>query len=179
MSSGSHTGCPARAAASSRFGVTSLAKGNSRLFRAASALGFSNGVPLLEIITGSITSCSPRRLAKRLATASMIGCENNIPVFTALTGRLANTASNCASTTLALADWIAVTSLGVCAVTHVTTLAPCTPSELKTRKSACTPAPPPQSDPATVKAAWRFCLNLPVSLDIKGKKYITCLTCGQ
>ena len=101
ISSGSRTRRLAKAAASSRFGVTSLAKGNRRLAKMVAALGLSSGVPLLESITGSTTSDRRWRLAKRSATASMIAREYSMPVFTARIGRLPKTESSCAATTLA------------------------------------------------------------------------------
>lgn len=80
----------------------------------------------------------------------------SIPVFTARTGRSVRTVSTCSLTNSGSKDTDATTEVVFCAVTAVTALVPKTPSAANVLRSACRPAPPPESDPAMVRAIRGF-----------------------
>ena len=82
----------------------------------------------------------------------MISTEASIPVLTAPTGRSVATASICAATMSGGTSCTAVTSRVFWAVSAVITLMPKTPFASKALRSAWMPAPPPESEPAIVRA---------------------------
>ena len=88
--------------------------------------------------------------------AQIMSVENSIPVFTAFGVSSEKTASICLRTISARTGWMPVTPRGFCAVMQVMALVPWTPSTPKVFKSAWMPAPPPLSEPATVKAMGIF-----------------------
>ncbi len=73
-----------------------------------------------------------------------------MPVFTASTPMSSSTARICARTASTGRFQTPCTPTLFCAVTAVTALIPCTPRASIVLRSACTPAPPPESEPATV-----------------------------
>ncbi len=75
-----------------------------------------------------------------------------MPVFAACTGMSDRTASSWARTSLAGSGKIESTPTVFCAVTHVITLHPWTPTAANDFRSAWIPAPPPESLPAIVRA---------------------------
>src|SRR6185312_15475768 len=87
-----------RSAASSRFGVTSVAKDNKAVLNNVTADDFNKRVPLVESMTGSTTNGMADEDLKNPATARMISAEYSIPVFTAPGGNSAKTASICSRT---------------------------------------------------------------------------------
>src|SRR3989442_6601281 len=152
MSASVATGMPASTLASWRFGVTTVASGSISLTSAARASGSSSGSPDLAIITGSSTIwCCPYAL-RRLATSAMIGAVESMPIFTASAPKSEST------------EWICVpmnsggrlktpwTPTEFWAVTAVITLIPKTRNAEKVLRSAWMPAPPPESEPAMVRA---------------------------
>ena len=89
---------PVRMAASSRFGVTKVARGSNAASIILIAAGLSSLVPLVATMTGSTTSGSSGRRFKNSTTTRMMAVEYSIPVFTAAGGSSANTASICRRT---------------------------------------------------------------------------------
>ena len=75
-----------------------------------------------------------------------------MPVFTAATAMSVATASICATTMRGSSATQSRTATEFCAVTAVMAEAPCSPWAAKVSRSAWIPAPPPESDPATVRA---------------------------
>src|SRR6266540_2679525 len=82
----------------------------------------------------------------------MISAEESIPVFAASTPRSSATARIWAATTPDGTSHTSVTPSVFCTVTDVRALIPHTPSTAKVLRSAWTPAPPPESEPAMVRA---------------------------
>ena len=113
---------------------------------------FGPGTPLLETITGSTIKGGRFFSLKNFATHSITPALKSMPVLEAEGFLPANTASSCLSTMADFTGSMPRIFLGVCAVTAVTTLAPCTPNVAKVLRSACRPAPQLESDPAIVSA---------------------------
>ena len=80
----------------------------------------------------------------------MIGVVASIPVLTASSPMSVATASICAATVSGGSVCTPVTPREFCTVTAVTATQPCTPHAARVRRSAATPAPPPESVPAIV-----------------------------
>ena len=76
----------------------------------------------------------------------------SIPLFTAAGRRSVATASICARTSRGAMGVDRTTASVFCAVMAVIAVVPNTPRRANTRRSAWTPAPPPESDPAIVSA---------------------------
>ena len=141
---------PASACASSRFGVTTVASGKSRVDERIDRVGSSSArARRVATITGSTTSgtgCS----ARKPATASITAREKSIPVFAASTPMSEKTASSCATTNSGGTSWTAVTPTVFCAVSATIADIPWAPAAAKAFRSAWMPAPPPLSEPAIV-----------------------------
>src|SRR6266545_4840825 len=75
-----------------------------------------------------------------------------MPVFAARTSKSSTTARSCFRTSPTGSGKIESTERVFCAVTHVITDVPCTPTEANDLRSAWIPAPPPESLPAIVRA---------------------------
>ena len=76
----------------------------------------------------------------------------SIPTLTASTPMSSITARTWAVTMSAGSGWITETPTVFCAVIAVIAVIPCTPQRAKAFRSACTPAPPPESEPAMLSA---------------------------
>ena len=141
-----------RTPASGRFGVTTAAMGSSVSRRMATASGSSRRAPPLATITGSTTSGIPGARSRiALATASMTGRLCSMPVFMASTPRSPTTTSICClikSGSIPTTPWTPSVFWAVSAVTAVIAKPP---SAVTVLMSACIPAPPPESDPATIR----------------------------
>ncbi len=75
-----------------------------------------------------------------------------MPVLAASTPMSVTTASICAATISGGISCTPVTPRLFCTVTAVTAQQPCTPHVANVRRSASSPAPPPESEPAIVSA---------------------------
>ena len=84
------------------------------------------------------------------AIARMISVVASIPVLTASSPMSVATASIWAATVSGGTVCTPVTPTVFCTVTAVTATQPCTPHAANARRSAATPAPPPESVPAIV-----------------------------
>ena len=84
---------PVSASASFRFGVTTVASGNSRPTSTSTASSSSSFAPELATMTGSTTSAT-RCSSRKAATVSISVRENSIPVFAASTPMSLQTASS-------------------------------------------------------------------------------------
>src|SRR5690349_3234580 len=109
----------------------------------------------MEAATGSTTNgVGPSRpmpvRSQAAATAWMIPAVASIPVLTASRPMSVATASICAATISGGTVCTPVTPTEFCTVTAVTATQPCTPQAAIARRSAATPAPPPESVPAIV-----------------------------
>jgi hypothetical protein len=80
----------------------------------------------------------------------MISVVASMPVFAASSPMSVATASIWAATVSGGMVCTPVTPTEFCTVTAVTARQPCTPQAAKVRRSAATPAPPPESVPAIV-----------------------------
>src|SRR3989442_8377189 len=144
--------CPDRTSASGMLGVTTSASGRSLVFSAPIASSFRRRAPLLATITGSTTRFGTRWRLSAAATASRILVLDSMPVLAASMPMSSATASICAATTSASISWMRVTARVFCAVMAVIAEVPNTPSAPNVLRSAWMPAPPPESDPAMVRA---------------------------
>ncbi len=81
-----------------------------------------------------------------------MGAVASMPVLTLRTAKSSSTVSTCWRTKPGSSATTPRTSAVFCAVTAVTAHVPWTRSAAKVLRSACTPAPPPESDPAMVSA---------------------------
>ena len=79
------------------------------------------------------------------------GCDS-MPIFTASTARSVNTLSICCATNSGGRSKMPLTPTEFCAVTAVIADIPNTPNAENVLRSAWMPAPPPESDPAMVRA---------------------------
>src|SRR5881628_3912791 len=153
MSRSVATGIPASASASWRFGVTSSASGSNSLTSAARASGCRSGSPDLAIITGSSTIFPSRPCARsRSATSPMIAAVESMPIFTASASKSERTESIYRPTNSGGRLKTPWTPSEFWAVTAVITLIPNTRNAEKVLRSAWMPAPPPESEPAMVRA---------------------------
>src|SRR3989454_11823026 len=146
------TSISASAAASGRFGVTTSASGRSSLASAARASGWSSTSPDLAIITGSRTMRAFPCARRRSDTTPMIGAVESIPIFTASAPKSESTESSWRPTNSGGRLKTPWTPTEFCAVTAVITLIPNTRNAEKVLRSAWMPAPPPESEPAMVRA---------------------------
>src|SRR3989442_12492889 len=144
--------CPERTSASGMFGVTISARGRRLAFIVVTASSSRRRVPLLETITGSTTRLGARCLLSAAATAWTMAVLASMPVLTASKPMSWATASICAATTSGSILWMRVTPTVFCAVTAVIADVPNTPRAPNVLRSAWMPAPPPESEPATVRA---------------------------
>ena len=140
--------------ASSMFGVITQEMGTSLSINEDTASCCSNASPLLATITGSKTYFSTAYSSSFWATVSMIPALDSIPVLHASTLISVNTASICFPTNAGGMSCIPKTPTVFCAVTDVTTDVPYTCRAANVFKSACIPAPPPESDPAIVNVTF-------------------------
>ncbi len=140
---------PVSAWASGRFGVTTVASGNSAVTRVLTASSRSSLLPELATMTGSTTSGSPRE-ARAPATASISGAENSMPVLAASAPRSSRTTSIWARAKSGGTSWIALTPTVFCAVRATIADMPWAPHRAKAFRSAWMPAPPPESEDAIV-----------------------------
>jgi hypothetical protein len=111
----------------------------------------------MDAHTGSTTNGTsarrPMPMARHVrATAVMMAAEASMPVLAACTPMSVTTASICAATMSGGISTTPVTRREFCTVTAVTATQPCTPHAVKVRRSACSPALPPESEPAMVRA---------------------------
>lgn len=141
---------PVSTSASGRLGVTRSARGRRSRANASRASSRRSGAPPLATITGSTTNrstpCSPRALA----TDRTISAENSMPVFTASAPMSESTLRIWAPTASGSTGNTPWTPTEFWAVTAVRAELPWHPSRAKVLRSAWMPAPPPESDPATV-----------------------------
>src|SRR5438552_3837384 len=152
MSASVVTSISASAAASGRFGVTTSASGRSSLASAARASGWSSASPALAIITGSRTTRALPCARRRSDTTPMIGAVESIPIFTASASKSESTESIWRPTNSGGRLKTPWTPTEFWAVTAVITLIPNTRNAEKVLRSAWMPAPPPESEPAMVRA---------------------------
>ena len=126
-----------------------VARGRISPTRARCASGSSKLAPDSATITGSTTTgVSSGSSSSTPATASVTSLVPSIPTFTASTPMSSRTARTWAITICAGSGWIALTPAVLCAVTAVIAVIPCTPQRANAFRSAWTPAPPPESEPA-------------------------------
>jgi hypothetical protein len=111
----------------------------------------------LATITGSSTSGPSASRPAASATAATISAVPSIPVLVAATGMSVATASICATTSRGSTGAQSVTPSEFWAVMAVTAEAPWTRWAAKVRRSAWMPAPPPESEPAMVRATFMPC----------------------
>src|SRR5271165_1159703 len=130
--------------------------------------------PLEETSTGSTTRFSSSPAAASSATAATVAGVASMPVFTASGGRSTRTASIWSTTKEGSMATTPRTAEVCCAVTAVTAQQPCTPWAAKVRRSACRPAPPPESEPAMVRAIlgvtaedYRSALTVPSGVELE------------
>src|SRR5918996_2977233 len=146
------TAMSASTEASCRFGVTTSASGSIASTSAARASGCSSGSPDLATMTGSSTSRACPCARSRSATVRMIGAVDSMPSFTASAPKSPSTASSCSATNSGGRLCTPLTPTEFCAVTAVITDIPNTRNAENVLRSAWMPAPPPESEPATVSA---------------------------
>ncbi len=123
-----------------------------RSARAARASACSSGSPDLATITGSTTSFSSRCCARISATASMIGVVESMPHLAASVPKSSRTERSCCATNAGGRFSTPWTPREFCAVTAVSTDMPNTRNAENVLRSAWMPAPPPESEPAMVRA---------------------------
>ena len=145
-------GRPVRTAASRRLGVATSAPGEQQ-----GAVGV-DAVVVDEPVAGRgdehrvDDEVSGRPRPASAATAATVAPVASIPVLTAAGARSSTTASTWATTKAGSRTTTPVTARVFCAVTAVTALVPKTPWAAKVLRSACRPAPPPESEPAMLSA---------------------------
>ena len=105
-----------------------------------------------ETSTGSTTRRGSSPRWARSATAATVAAVASIPVFTLATEKSSRMVSTCCRTNVGSRATTPRTSAVFCAVTAVRAQVPCTRKAAKVLRSACAPAPPPESEPAMVKA---------------------------
>ena len=108
--------------------------------------------PVDATMTGSTTRFGRRPAAANSATTRTLLAVANKPVFTAATGRSSSTASIWSRSRPGSVGATRRTSVEFCAVRAAMAVQPCTPKAAKVRRSAWMPAPPPESEPAMVRA---------------------------
>ena len=142
---------PEIASASGIFGVRSVTIGKSFSLMVETVPPSERASPLVATMTGSQTIILGLYSLSLSATAEIILAVGSIPSFTASTWISSNTASICfciSSTGTLKTD---STRVVFSATTDVITLMPKVSLALKALRSACIPAPPEQSEPATDK----------------------------
>ena len=145
---------PAIRSASSRLGVNKSHIGISSRHNASMALSSISWQPEVEIITGSRMMFLASCFFKHSAITPIIDSLTHIPIFIE-SGRMSSKmASNSMRKCSTGVGKTSLTALVFCAVRAVIIDIPYTPSAENVFKSACTPAPPLQSDPAIVNALW-------------------------
>ena len=132
-----------------------VARGNSSERKASRASSASSWSPCIDAATGSTTngvgpSAPIPTRSQASAIARMIAEVASMPVFAASSPMSVATASICAATVSGGSVCTPVTPTVFCTVTAVTARQPCTPHAVSARRSAATPAPPPESVPAIV-----------------------------
>lgn len=138
---------PASTASSPRFGVTTSAR-RSRPRSAVSASRSSSRSPLVEIITGSMTTMGGRTASSQSATSAITSAFASMPTFTASMPMSAERASSCARSTPAGGTWTPCTPRVFCTVSAVIAAMPYPPFAAIDLRSAWIPAPPEGSLPA-------------------------------
>ena len=106
--------------------------------------------PLVATMTGSNTIGTVSRF-RYSATALAVSAEPIMPIFTASTPMSRTTASIWAITMSVGIRCTASTPSVFCAVTAVIAVIACAPSIVAVLISAWIPAPPPESEPATIR----------------------------
>ena len=114
--------------------------------------GSNSRCPLDDTSTGSTISWGSSPAAAIAATSSTIAAVASMPVFTARTSKSSSTVWTCWRTNDGCIATTPRTSFVFCAVTAVRAQVPCTRWAAKVFRSAWTPAPPPESDPAMLSA---------------------------
>ncbi len=148
------TRTPVSWATSSRLGVATVATGSSLVRTESSAEAASSASPCLETPTGS-TTAGASVPAINSATVSTSSAEDSIPVLTAWTPMSSTTLRYWARTASTGSSQAPCTPSEFCAVTAVSTLMPWVPRASIVLRSAWMPAPPPESEPATVRTFGR------------------------
>ena len=143
---------PSSNSASGRLGVITVASGSNRVRSASSASASSRRAPLVATITGSTTTCGGRWRSSARATASITPALASMPSLTAPMRKSSKQASICASRKPVGGRCTAVTPRVCWAVSAASADRPCTPWAAKVFRSAWMPAPPPESEPAMVRA---------------------------
>src|SRR5712675_507726 len=152
MSASTRTGKPASTAASGRFGVTRAAIGSSVSRSAASASLSNRRWPPLAIITGSTTSGTPGAwFFSEDATVAITSALCSMPVLSASAPMSLSTTSICWAMKAGSIATTPCTPSVFCAVKAVIAVAAKAPMAVTALMSAWMPAPPPESEPATIK----------------------------
>ena len=133
-------------------GVKRVAAGMTVLISVSIELSCIKGLPFFAYMTGSMTTWAGRYSRSLEATASMQAGVESIPTLTASGGMSSKTASIWSAMTFGEMSSIEMTREVFSATTETMTLIPKTPSADIVLRSACTPAPPLQSEPAMVRA---------------------------
>ena len=153
MSARVATSAPTSREASGRLGVTTVAIGSSSSRSTFTASSASSVSPCFDTNTGSTTSLRTPRSRSAVATVETSSAEASIPVLAASTPMSVATAAIWRRTRSALSSSKASTPRVFCAVTATIAVVPQTPCASKVFRSAATPAPPPESDPAIDRTA--------------------------
>ena len=151
MSASTRTGKPTSTSASGRLGVMRAAIGRSVSRSAASASVSSSRCPPLATITGSTTSGTPAAYrAMPAATTAITSALCSMPVFTASAPMSLSTTSICWAMKEGSMPITPCTPSVFCAVSAVMAVAAKPFIAVTALMSAWIPAPPPESDPATI-----------------------------
>jgi hypothetical protein len=127
---------PESARASGRFGVTTVARGNTRSISAALAFGSNRVAPLSAIITGSTTTGASPTSASASTTAWIVGSSASMPTLTPSTPMSSATARTCATISSGSTALKSFTATVFCTVIAVIALIPCTPQRANALRSA-------------------------------------------
>jgi len=141
---------PDRRSASWVLGVTIVALGRRSSTRSDIAPFSMSSCLLVDTITGSTTRGI--HVGRPASTARIVAASASIPVLMAPIGNSSEIACIWSVMIPGSRTRIPLTSRVFWAVIAVTTERPHTPSDWKTLRSAWIPAPPPESDPAMVRA---------------------------
>mmetsp|Transcript_83005 Transcript_83005/g.240152 ORF Transcript_83005/g.240152 Transcript_83005/m.240152 type:complete len:405 (-) Transcript_83005:212-1426(-) len=153
------SGLSSSSRASGRFGVMIVAILINSDFKLAMASSWSNTCPLVDTITGSMTSWNGKRCAasspwhcarRASATTLTISGVASMPVFTTSAPRSSKTERICCWTKSIGMGKTPCTPCEFCAVRALMAVMPKAPSAEHAFRSAWMPAPPPLSDPATM-----------------------------
>ena len=142
---------PASFSASNLLGVISVLIGTNFEINKSNALSRSNFVPVPAARIGSSTIGTLDFLSDR-CTASIIGLLYTIPILIAFGGMSSITDLICCPIIAGVTSNISATFIVFCAVIAVMAVHPYTPSAENVLRSACMPAPAPESLPATDNA---------------------------